>query len=530
MNRPTLIGLAFTAALGVATAQASAKDFVYCSESSPEGFDPARYSSNSTWDASSEAIYDALTRFKAGGSEIEPALAESWDVSADSLEYTFHLRKGVKFIGNANFTPTREMNADDVVFSFARQMTRKGPWKDYSQAGNWAIFDSMEMDSIIKEIVKVDDHTVKFILSEPNASFPALVALNFGSILSKEYADKLLAEGRTQDLNLAPVGSGPFSLVAYQADAVIRYAANPDWWDGKPAIDNLIFAITPDPSVRMTRLKAGECQMAPYPVPADIEGLKADPSLKVMEEPGLNVAYLAFNTQAEPWNDPAARRALIKAIDRSALIDIVYGGLGEVAETLVPPTMWGYAKGIESYPYDPQAARDALSRLGLKDLSVQLWATPISRSYMPNGRRTAEVIQADLAAVGVQVDIVSYEWGEYLKRVRAKDRKGIAMMGGSADVADPDNLLSFFLACGSGGNASFWCNDEVEALLRKARQIPDQEERTALYVKIQEIVHEQAPVLPLATATVVLPMSIKVQNYTMNPLGAHRFDKVDLAD
>ena len=530
MIRPTFAGITFTAALGVMAFQASAKDFVYCSEGSPEGFDPALYSTNSTWDASSEAIYDALTRFKAGTSEIEPALAESWVVSPDTLEYTFHLREGVKFKGNDNFTPTREMNADDVVFSFARQMTQEGPWKDYSQAGTWVIFDSMEMGTIIKDIVKVDDRTVKFVLSEPNASFPALVALNFGAILSKEYGDKLLAEGKTQDLNLAPVGTGPFSLVAYQADAAIRYAANPDWWDGKPPIDNLIFAITSDPSVRMTRLRAGECQMAPYPVPADVVGLKADPSLKVMEEAGLNVAYLAFNTRVAPWDNPAVRRALVMAIDRKALIEIVYGGLGEVAETLVPPTMWGYADGIEPYPYDPQAARDALSKLGLTDLSVQLWATPISRSYMPNGRRAAEAIQSDLSAVGVQTEIVSYEWGEYLKRVREEDRNGIAMMGGSADVADPDNLLGFFLACGSGGNASFWCNDDVEKLMRKARQIPDQAERTALYLEIQEIVHEQAPVLPLANATVVLPMSVKVLNYAMNPLGAHRFDKVDLAD
>lgn len=530
MTRPILARLALGTALGLMTLPAFAKDFVYCSEGSPEGFDPALYSTNSTWDASSEAVYDALTRFKAGTSEVEPALAESWEVSPDNLEYTFHLRQGVKFHTTADFTPTREMNADDVVFSFARQMGQDPEWQDYTGAGSWVIFDAMEMGSIVKEVVKVDDHTVKFVLNEPNASLPALVALNFGAILSKEYADKLMAEGRLQDLNLAPVGTGPFSLVAYQADAVIRYAANADWWDGKPAIDNLIFAITPEPAVRMTRLKAGECQMASYPAPADVPSLKADPTLKVMEAPGLNVAYLAFNTQVAPWDNPELRKALIMAIDRETLVDTVYEGLGGVAETLVPPTMWGHADQIEPYAYDPEAARKALAELGAEDLSVKLWATPISRVYMPNGRRAAEMIQADLAAVGVEAEIVSYEWGEYLKRVREADRDGIAMMGGSADVADPDNLLGFFLTCGSGGNASNWCNDEVDGLLRQARQISDQEERTALYVKIQEIVHDEAPLLPLANATVVLPMSAKVQNYAMNPLGAHRFDKVDLAE
>lgn len=530
INRPVLACLALGTALGLTALHASAKDFVYCSEGSPEGFDPALYSTNSTWDASSEAIYDALTRFKPGTSEIEPALAESWDISPDNLEYTFHLRKGVTFRGNANFTPSRDMNADDVIFSFTRQMAQDGPWRDYTGAGSWVIFDSMEMGSIIKEVVKVDDYTVKFVLNEPNASLPALVALNFGAILSKEYADTLLESGRTQDLNLAPVGTGPFSLVAYQADAVIRYAANPDWWDGKPAIDNLIFAITPEPAVRMTRLKAGECHMAAYPAPADVAGLKADPTLNVMEAPGLNVAYLAFNTQAAPWDNPELRKALIMAIDRETLVDTVYEGLGNVAETLVPPTMWGYADQITPYPYDPEAARAMLADLGVSDLSLRLWATPISRSYMPNGRRAAEMIQADLDAIGVQAEIVTYEWGEYLKRVREEDRDGIAMMGGSADVADPDNLLGFFLTCGSGGNSAHWCNEEVDDLMKQARQISDLDERTALYVKIQEIVHDEAPLLPLANATVVLPMSVKVQNYAMNPLGAHRFDKVDLAD
>ncbi|AXC50521.1 ABC transporter substrate-binding protein [Paracoccus suum] len=530
MKRSTLAGLTLSAALGLTAFGASAKDFVYCSEATPEGFDPALYSANSTWDASFEALYDALTRFKAGGTEVEPALAESWDVSPDGREYTFHLRPGVKFNGNDKFTPTREMNADDVIFSFTRQIPQDGPWKEYSQAGTWVIFDSNDMAKLIKEIIKVDDLTVKFVLSEANATFPALMARNFGAILSKEYADQLLADGRTDDLNLAPVGTGPFRLVNYQADAVIRYAANPDWWDGKPAIDNLIFAITPDPSVRMARLKADECQMAPFPAPADVAGLKADPALNVMEQPGLNVAYLAFNTQKAPFDDPALRKALITAIDRSALIETVYGGMGQVAETLVPPTMWGYASDIKPYPYDPEAAKKALAELGQKDLSVELWAIPISRSYMPNGRRAAEMIQSDLAAVGVKAEIVSYEWGEYLKRVRERDRDGIAMMGGSADLPDPNSLMNFFIGCESGGNAAFWCNEEVEGLMKEARQISDQGERTKLYVKIQNMIHDIAPVLPLANATVVLPMSAKVKNYAMDPLGSHRFEKLDLAD
>ncbi|MFH5773164.1 ABC transporter substrate-binding protein [Paracoccus sp. NGMCC 1.201697] len=520
---------ALTCAMALGAGGAMAKDFIYCSEGAPEGFDPALYSTNSTWDASAQTVYDGLTRYKRGTSDIEPALAESWDVSADNREYTFHLRKGVKFHTTPDFTPTRDFNADDVIFSFERQMSKDGPWAEYAGASGWQMFDAMGMPDAIKEIVKIDDQTVKFVLNAPDASFLAAMALNFGAVLSKEYADALSASGKQVELNQKPVGTGPFAFVAYQQDAAIRYRANADWWDGKPPIDNLVFAITQDPTVRITRLKAGECLMAAYPAPAEVPALKADKSLNVMEAPGLNVAFMAFNTQVAPWDRPEVRRAVAMAINRPALVDAVYQGMGQVAETPLPPTIWGYNDQLAPYPYDPGAAKAALEAAGVKDAKLNIWAIPVSRSYMPNGRRAAEMIQADLAQVGIAGEIVSYEWGEYLKRVRALDRDGFAMSGGSSDSADPDNLLGFFLNCpSSSGNTAYWCNAEVQDLLKSARAETQQDKRAEMYERIQQIVHDEAPVLPLANSRVVLPMSTKVKNYVMDPLGAHRFDKVDL--
>ena len=224
---------------------AHAKTLVYCSEGSPEGFDPALYTAGTTFDATSKNVFNKLVEFERGTTKVIPGLAESWDISEDGTEYTFHLRKGVKFHTTDFFTPTRDFNADDVLFSFNRQLQDDHPLHEYVGGASWEYFNGMSMPDLIKEIVKVDDYTVKFVLTRPEAPMIANLAMDFASILSKEFADQLQAESKQEMLNQQPVGTGPFKFVAYQKDAVIRYKAHEDYWDGKAAIDDLVFAITP---------------------------------------------------------------------------------------------------------------------------------------------------------------------------------------------------------------------------------------------------------------------------------------------
>lgn len=527
------IGMAFaamTAATFVA-APLAAKTLVYCSEGAPEGFDPALYTSNTTWDASAETVYDRLTAFELGSTVVIPALAESWTISPDNLVYTLSLRKGVAFQSTEGFVPTRDFNADDVLFSFERQLDAQNPWFSYLPGADWSSFTSMDMPRIIKSIEKVDDYTVRFVLNEPDGSLLAKLALNFGAIMSKEYADQLAKEGRMADLNVIPVGTGPFRFVDYQQDAVIRYQANDAYWGGRPRIDDLIFAITVDPTARIQRLRAGECQVAAYPAPADVPALKADANLQVEEQAGLNISYLAFNTLVAPFDKIEVRKALSMAIDKKAIIDAVYMGMGASNPSSLPPTMWGYNDTLTEYPYDPAKATEMLKAAGVEGLKMKIWAMPVSRPYMPNARRVAEMMQADLAKIGVEVEIVSYEWAEYLKRSTAKDRDGAVILGATSDNGDPDNLLSYFFSCSdSQGSRTNWCNPKADDLIRKARSLSDQGERSVLYKEVQQIVHDEAPELPLATATVILPMAKSVRNYVMDPLGAHRFGKVDIEE
>ena len=523
------------AATALATMMGSAawsKTLVYCSEGSPEGFDPALYTAGTTFDASSRTVYNRLVEFKKGATEVEPGLAESWEVSADGKEYTFKLRAGVKFQTTEFFTPSRDFNADDVIYSFERQYKEDNAWNKYVAGAAWEYFSGMGFPDLIESIEKVDDMTVKFVLKRPEAPFIANLGMDFASILSKEYADKLQADGKMELMNQQPLGTGPYAFVAYQTDAAIRYKANADYWGGKQPVDDLVFAITTDAAVRAQKLKAGECHIMPYPNAADVADLKADPNLTVVEQEGLNVAYLAYNTLVAPFDKPEVRKALNMAVNKQAIVDAVFQGAATVAKNPIPPTMWSYNDAIEDDKYDPDAAKKMLEDAGAAGLKMKVWAMPVARPYMLNARRAAELIQADLAKVGVEVEIVSYEWAEYLKLSSDKNRDGAVLLGWTGDNGDPDNFLDTLLGCDAvgGNNRAQWCNEEFDALMTKAKETADVAERTKLYEEAQVIFKREAPWNTLDHSLVSIPMSKKVSGFVQDPLGYHRFDGVDIAE
>ena len=439
--------LTASALVAVMAGSAYAKTLVYCSEASPAHFDPGPTTGGNDFDASSRTIFNRLVEFTHGGTDLQPALAESWEISDDGLTYTFHLRPGVKFQTTSYFTPTRDFNADDVIFSFERQWKEDNPFFQYLEGLSWDYFQGMDMPRYLASIEKVDDLTVKMTLTEPNAPMIANLGMDFASIMSKEYADQVLASGDLADFANKPVGTGPFQFVDYQTDAVIRYQAFPDYWAGKVAIDDLIFAITTDPAVRAQKLKAGECDIMSYPAPADLADLQADPNLVVEEQEGLNIGYMSYNTTIAPMDDVNVRKALTMAINKQAIIDAVYQGAGQDAKNLIPPTMWSYDDAIPADVYDPDTARQMLADAGVTDLTLDLWAMPVSRPYNPNAQRVAELIQSDWAAVGVNANIVTYEWTEYRERGKLVDRPGAFQIGWTGDNGDPDNFFATLFSC-----------------------------------------------------------------------------------
>src|SRR5690606_22779214 len=291
-------------------------------------------------------------------------------------------------------------------------------------------------------------------------------------------------------------------------------------------------AITTDAAVRYQKLKAGECHLMPFPNAADVESMKADQNLTVLEQEGLNVAYMAYNTTIAPFDKPEVRKALNQAINKQAIVDTVFQGMATPAKNPIPPTMWSYNDAIEDDAYNIEAAKKALEDAGVKDLSMKIWAMPVSRPYMLNARRAAEVMQADFAKIGVNVEIVSYEWAEYLDRSKSKDRDGAVILGWTGDNGDPDNFLDTLLGCNAvgGNNRAQWCNEEFDALVKKAKVTSDQAERTKLYEQAQVVFKEEAPWATIVHSLSVVPMRKEVSGFVQSPLGDFTFENVDIAE
>jgi dipeptide transport system substrate-binding protein len=524
--------LAPTVLAALACGAVSAKTLVYCSEGSPENFYPGMNTTGTSFDVTTQ-VYNTIVEFERGGTKVMPGLAEKWDISPDGTEYTFHLRKGVKWHNTSkSFKPTRDFNADDFIFMIERQWKESDPFfKVTSQ--NHSYFNDMGMPKLLKSVDRIDDYTVKITLNQAEAPFLANLAMQYAGIQSKEYAIAMLKAGTPEKVDQDPIGTGPFYLVQYQKDAIIRFKAFPQYWAGKAKIDDLVFAITPDASVRWAKLQKGECHVMAYPNPADLDAIRKDPNVQLMEQPGLNVGYLSYNTTKKPFDDVRVRKAINMAINKKAIIDGVYLSTGVAAKNPIPPTMWSYNDAVKDDPYDPEAAKKLLAQAGFPDgFSTDLWAMPVQRPYNPNAKRIAELMQADLAKINVKAEIKTFEWGEYRKRLQAGEHQ-MGMLGWTGDNGDPDNFMYTLLGCASaksasGSNISKFCYQPYEDLVVKAKSTTRQADRDALYKKAQVIFKEQAPWFTIAHAVQLKPVRKEVIDFKLSPFARHTFYGVDI--
>jgi dipeptide transport system substrate-binding protein len=268
--------------------------------------------------------------------------------------------------------------------------------------------------------------------------------------------------------------------------------------------------------------------------PADLADMKANADVNLLEQAGLNIGYYALNAQKPPYDKVEVRRAIAMAIDRDAIISEVYQGAGQKAKNPIPPTMWSYDESTVDIPYDPEKAKEMLKAAGVEGLKTDIWWMPVQRPYNPNAKRMAEMIQADLAKVGIESTLVSYEWGEYRKRMQAAEHQ-TGMLGWTGDNGDPDNFLAVLLGCNAegkpnGNNIPKWCNAEFQEVVNKAAEISDQAERAKLYKRAQEIVAAEVPWVNIAHSTVFEPIRKSVTGYKVSPLGSHEFQNVDITE
>lgn len=520
--------VAFALSVTVSTTSFAAKTLVNCIEGSPSFLNPQLVADGASTNMTRN-MYTNLVDFKPGSTEVVPALAESWEISKDGLTYTFKLRKNVSFHTTPYFTPTRKFNADDVLFSINRQRLKDHPF--HKLAKGYEFFDSLEMGKIIKDVVKVDDYTVKFILSRPEAPFLADLGIDFAAMLSAEYADNLMKKGTPEKIDFDPVGTGPFTFVRYDKDQTVRMKAFPEFWGGKVKIDNLIYSITPDPSVRFQKLKTGECHFVAEPSPVDLDAIKKDPNLKVMERASMSVGMITFNASKKPFDNVLVRRAIAHAVNIPAYLDAIYLGHAMRANNPMPPVIWSHNGKVKATEYSPEKAKALLKQAGLPNgFESELTILPVSRPYNPNGKKMGEMMQADLEKVGIKLKIVSYDWPTFLAKTRVGDHQ-IMQYGWMADNGDPDNFLHYLFACASmegGGNRSKWCNPDFDKIVNKAKIVSDKAERTKLYMQAQVFLHDQMPAIPIAHAVMSRAMSKKVEGYQVSPFGKDFFGYADL--
>ena len=507
------------------------KTFVYCSEGAPSSFNPQIAMDGTTYNAT-YPIYNTLVTFKYGTTQVVSSLAKNWKVDAKGLEYTFDLRKDIEFHKTPYFTPTRKFNADDVLFSFQRQKNKNHPYHNVNDA-IYRYFYSMSMDKVIKDIVKINNHQVKFVLKKIEASFLNNLAMDFASILSKEYADHLLKSGTPQKIDYKPIGTGPFILVEYQTDTLIRYKAFGSYFAKRGNIETLIFSITPDASLRLQKLKANECQFIAYPQVTDLSSIRKDKNLKLVAESGFNIGYLAMNVKKKPFDNLLVRKSVHHALNKEAYIKAIYLGNAKRAKNPIPPMIWGYNKNIKEYIYNPKKAKDLLKKAGFpKGFQTDLWVLPVARPYMPAGKKLGEMMQEDLAEIGISVKLITYDWPTFLSKAGRGDHT-LIQIGWRTDNGDPDNFLYTLLSCDAikgGSNLSSWCHKRFDDLVTKAKRSQDMRERIQLYKKAQEIFHQESPWVPLVHSIVHRAMRKNVFGYKIHPTDRDIFTFINLKD
>ncbi len=507
------------------------KTLIYCFGASPTGFDANLSGGIPDHTASSVPLYNRLLEFERGGTKLKPGLAESWDISKDGKVYTFHLRRGVKFHTTPWFKPLREFNAEDVLFTFERMRDPKMPFRK-AYPVEFTGFYYSGLDEIISKIEALDEgHTVRFTLNTVHTPFLSkLAAPAVASILSAEYAEKLLKEGHPSDINWKPIGTGPFIFEKYVKDATIWFKGNPEYW--KPSdvqLSKLIFDITLDATVRMQKLKANECQVVSSPRLTDIPAFERNLNFQVLSQPGFNVSYLAYNNTHKPLGDVRVRRALDMAIDKKAIIDQVYEGRAQIAVAPMSPLQWSYDKTLQDAPRDLKQAKALLTQAGYPNgFKISLW-TPPYRAYNPNPRLMAEMIQSDWEKIGVTANIVTYDWAEYIKRAMNGEHDTL-ILGIVSNVPDPDNWLkvSSCTEIGRSFNFSRWCNPSFDDLMQRAVQTLDITERTQLYTQAQKLFKREQPFTPIAYATGYQVVNKHVTGFKINPFGPTIFSGVGL--
>lgn len=444
-------------------------------------------------------IYDGLVVRLPNG-EIIPVLAESYQQTSPT-EYVFKLKKGIVFHNGSPF------NAEDVQYSFKRL-------KESPAMASYV--------SLLKQVDIIDEYTVKFILEKPFAPFIAVIAMENIVILDKETVSADLEKARTN-----PVGTGPFKFVEWVLDDRVVLEANKNYHMGAPRIDKLIFNVVVEPSSRSISLEAGELQIAYGLDVADYKNITDDSKLDAILEQQATVMHLVGNYKRPFWNDLKIRQAIDKAINKEGILQLVLpeGIKGKVATSFVPDGVFGKT----AFPVNPRDIEGAKKLLAESPLGKNLkLSIVVPADYR---KRLAELIQANLKEIGIDLTIDVREWGAYLQ-AGSRGEYDLSLFGWISSTMDADLSMSPKLHSknsGVGGNYSFLTNAGLDKYLDDARVEINPEKRKEYYAAAQKIIYDNTLVIPLYYSTELVGKSKKVQGFGFSPTFAHRLHDLTLA-
>lgn len=480
--------------------------------------DPSRTTEGETFKVTIN-LFETLLNFGEKDTTVQPGLAKSWEPSEDGLTYTFELEEGVKFHDGTDF------NAEAVVKNFERWAAGDEEMFPYYNS----MFGGFEGDEghVIDSVTAEGDYKVVFKLTRPQAPFLKNLAMDMFAIASPTSFE----EQGDDDFAKNPVGTGPFKFVDWKRNDSITIEKFDGYWkEGLPKLSKVIFLSIPDNSARLNALIAGDIDLADGINPSDGAKIEGDDSLQLFERPSMNVGYLGLTVTRPPFDNKLVRQAMNYAIDKQSIIDSFFEGRAEIAKNPIPPSISGYNDAIEPYPYDPEKAKELLAEAGLADgFEMELWAMPVPRPYMPDGEKVAEVIQKNLEDIGVTAKIVSHEWATYLD-LASKGDADTFMLGWTGDNGDADNFIYVLLDEDNIGsnNYTYFKNDEMHDLLIEAQTEIDEEKRIELYKKAQEIIHEEAPWVPIAHSIPLLGGSKDLTGFIPHPTGSDLLSNVEL--
>ncbi|MDX3978115.1 ABC transporter substrate-binding protein [Shinella sp.] len=449
-------------------------------------------------------IYDGLVRFKDGTLEVEPALAESWDISDDGKTYTFKLRQGVKFHDGSDF------NAEAVKFNFDRMLKKDHPFYNTGPFPLSFNFASVEAVNVI------DPQTVEFKLSEAFAPFLSNLAYPTGLIVSPA-----AVEQHGKDYGRSPSGTGPFKFVEWLSSQRVVIERNPDYWDGAASLEAVVFRPITDANTRVAEMMAGGIDVMVEVPPDNLATFKQDANFAVAEQAGPHVWFGILNAKTGPFADKRVRQAANYALNKETLVDDVLQGTATVAAGPIPPAFNWVESAVEPYAYDPEKAKALLAEAGVKNPQLTFYVTE-GGSGMLDPITMGAAIQADLQAVGFKVKIETYEWNTFLGRVNPglegkADMAEMAWMTNDPDTVPYLTLRTDAMPDKGGFNSGYYSNPKVDELLQKARVSTDQAERGKLYGEVQAIVHDDAPWLFVANWKQNAVTTAAVQGFKLQP-------------